>query len=160
VDDKAIEGARENIARNQLSDDITLIQTLRDGSFFPPAVLECHAKIDVVLCNPPFYSNQEHIESLHALKSTPARTSCQASETEMITTGGEVAFVLQYARESLAIKDRVGWMTAWLGLKQDAIELKRLLAESLGAQKVEWTPLYQGQTVRYALAWQWPSISE
>ena len=52
------------------------------------------------MCNPPFYSSQAEIEQLAENKDFAPHAVCTGSENEMITQGGEVAFVSRMIEES------------------------------------------------------------
>lgn len=53
------------------------------------------------MCNPPFYSSKEEIEKSKTEKELSPSAVCTGAETEMITPGGESAFVQQMVTESL-----------------------------------------------------------
>jgi len=53
------------------------------------------------MCNPPFYSSREEIEKSTTEKEFSPFAVCTGADTEMITPGGESAFVRQIVAESL-----------------------------------------------------------
>ena len=58
------------------------------------------------MCNPPFYaSRQEVLESAEAKEIGP-RAVCTGADNEMITPGGEVAFVRRMIHESLQMRTK------------------------------------------------------
>jgi len=88
-----------------------------------------------------------------ASKQRPPFTACTGSETEMVTSGGEVAFVSKMIDESLALQDRVQWYTSMLG-KFSSVEV---LAKRLREKRVDnyaVTEFVQGsKTRRWGIAW-------
>lgn len=81
--------------------------------------------------------------------------ACTGAEMEMVTSGGEVAFVKQMIDESLQLRDRIQWYTSMLG-KLSSINV---LVEALikhGVTNFAVTEFEQGsKTKRWAVAWSW-----
>lgn len=81
--------------------------------------------------------------------------TCTGTEVEMVTRGGEVAFVKQMIDESLQLRDRIQWYTSMLG-KLSSINV---LVETLikhGVTNFAVTEFEQGsKTKRWAVAWSW-----
>lgn len=81
--------------------------------------------------------------------------TCTGAEVEMVTRGGEVAFVKQMIDESLQLRERVQWYTSMLG-KLSSINV---LVETLikhGIANFAVTEFEQGsKTKRWAVAWSW-----
>ena len=53
------------------------------------------------MCNPPFYRDREEVLSSAEAKQVGPSAVCTGADTEMITPGGEGAFVRQMVEESL-----------------------------------------------------------
>jgi len=64
------------------------------------------------MCNPPFYSSREEIEKSTNEKELSPSAVCTGADTEMITPGGESAFVRQIVTESLIYKTKCGYATS------------------------------------------------
>ena len=88
-----------------------------------------------------------------ASKQRPPFTACTGSENEMVTPGGEVAFVSRMIDESLILKDRVQWYTSMLGkFSSLGVLVQKLKDKGVGNYAV--TEFVQGsKTRRWALAW-------
>jgi len=56
------------------------------------------------MCNPPFYSSRDEIEKSTTEKEFSPSAVCTGADTEMITAGGESAFVRQIVTESLTYR--------------------------------------------------------
>ena len=114
--------------------------------------------IDFTICNPPFYSSTSDLLSSAAAKARPPRSACTGAEVEMVTPGGEVAFVSRMIDESKGLKNRCQWYTSMLG-KYSSVET---IVENLrGAGIDNWAvkDLVQGnKTRRWAVAWSWESM--
>ncbi len=110
------------------------------------------------MCNPPFYASTTDLLASGAAKSRPPHSACTGSEVEMVTPGGEIAFVSRMIDESKILKERCQWYTSMLG-KYSSIEV---IVENLkGAGVGNWAvkDLVQGnKTRRWAVAWSWGSM--
>ena len=63
-------------------------------------------RFDFTMCNPPFYSSREEIDKNTAEKEFSPSAVCTGADAEMITPGGESAFVRQMVTESLEYKTK------------------------------------------------------
>jgi 23S rRNA (adenine1618-N6)-methyltransferase len=117
-----------------------------------------HLSIDFNMCNPPFYSSKADMLTSAATKQRPPFTACTGSESEMVTLGGEVAFVSRMITESLALKDRVQWYTSMLGkFSSVSILIQKLREHSIGNYAV--TEFVQGsRTKRWGIAWSFEDL--
>lgn len=81
--------------------------------------------------------------------------TCTGAEVEMVTRGGEVAFVKQMIDESLQLRDRVQWYTSMLGKLSSINVLVEMLIKH-GITNFAVTEFEQGsKTKRWAVAWSW-----
>lgn len=105
------------------------------------------------MCNPPFYESKQEMVASAESKQRPPFSACTGSETEMVTLGGEVAFVSRMIKESLVLRDRVQWYTSMLGKLSSASVLINTLRDN-GINNYAVTEFIQGsKTRRWALAW-------
>ena len=58
------------------------------------------------MCNPPFYSSVEEMQQSAAIKQARPNAVCHGTASEMITDGGEVAFVKRIIDESVRQENR------------------------------------------------------
>ncbi|KAI9715566.1 MAG: hypothetical protein M1812_005870 [Candelaria pacifica] len=70
IDDKSLQYARENIARNDFKSRIRLLKTTPEGPLIPLKALGLES-IDFTICNPPFYTSSEEMLSSATLKQRP-----------------------------------------------------------------------------------------
>ena len=105
------------------------------------------------MCNPPFYESTAEMLVSAKAKQRPAFTTCTGSETEMVTEGGEVAFVSKIIDESLILRHRVQWYTSMLGkFSSVATVIEKLRAHDIGNYAT--TEFIQGnKTRRWGIAW-------
>ncbi len=111
------------------------------------------ARIDFTICNPPFYSSSFDLVASASGKSKPPFSACTGAAVEMVTPGGEVAFVRRMIKESLALKTKCQWYTSMLGKLSSVHVLLQELQEA-GVRNWAATEFLQGQkTRRWAIAW-------
>lgn len=114
--------------------------------------------IDFTMCNPPFYASTADLLASAAAKSRPPHSACTGADIEMVTPGGEVAFVSRMIDESKILKDRCQWYTSMLG-KYSSLEI--IVGNLRGAGVVNWAvkDLVQGnKTKRWVVGWSWGSM--
>jgi 23S rRNA A1618 N6-methylase RlmF len=143
IDDVSLVWAQKNIALNQWQHKIELRKP-------PPNSILLHIvypneQFDFCMCNPPFFASSEE-------KFVNPHTVCTATESEMSTAGGELAFVSQIIQESLTLRERVRWYTSMIGRK---VNVKALLTELHKHQitNIRQVEFVQGKTTRWAIGW-------
>ena len=107
------------------------------------------------MCNPPFYESAEQMLASAKAKQRPPLSACTGAEVEMVTPGGEVAFVSRMIQESLTLQGRVEWYTSMLGkLGSVSVIVEKL--KRVGVSNWAMTEFVQGsKTRRWAVAWSW-----
>ncbi|PCG88192.1 Hypothetical protein PENO1_111570 [Penicillium occitanis (nom. inval.)] len=105
------------------------------------------------MCNPPFYESEDELISSADAKSRPPFSACTGAAVEMITPGGEVAFIESLIKQSLILKTQVLWYTSMFGkLSSVSITVQKLLDNGVNNWAV--TEFVQGKgTRRWAVGW-------
>lgn len=112
------------------------------------------------MCNPPFYSSSTEMEQSLRTKKLPPSGACSGALGEMVTAGGEVAFVSRMIDESLTLQktQRDGaaegalWYTSMLGKASSIAPLVKKL-RGMDVNNYGLTTLVQGQTRRWVILW-------
>ena len=115
-------------------------------------------RIDFVMTNPPFYASKESMLESAAAKSRPPFSACTGAEIEMVTNGGEVAFVKRIFEESKSLADRVQWFSAMLGKLDSAREVVSMLINTGQGGGINFAVkefVQSTKTRRWAVAWSW-----
>ncbi|KIX04091.1 uncharacterized protein Z518_07644 [Rhinocladiella mackenziei CBS 650.93] len=161
IDEKNRTSALKNIAANNLQSRIKLIDTDPKGKkLIPSAELERFNHIDILMTNPPFYTSQASMSESSSSKSRPPNSSCTGAPIEMITPGGEVAFVSRLVLESVHpfLKTRIQWFSAMLGKLSSVAMIVERLREK-GCENHAVAEFVQGQkTRRWCVAWSWMGL--
>ncbi|KAM3483858.1 hypothetical protein MY8738_002755 [Beauveria namnaoensis] len=153
IDDESLRWASKNIEQNHLQNRIKLVKSNPDGPIIPIDSIPATEEVAFVMTNPPFYRSAAEMDERAAEKALPPLTACTGAPVEMVTDGGEVAFVGRILDESLALRGRIQWYTAMLGfLSSVAALVQRLRDNGVGNYAV--TEFVQGRkTKRWAVAW-------
>ncbi|KAJ5958884.1 uncharacterized protein N7479_006034 [Penicillium vulpinum] len=154
IDLNNLRTSQHNVSLNNLESRIRIIRSDPDGPLFPLEKLGCQT-LDFTMCNPPFYTSTDELIKSAEKKERDPFSACTGVEVEMVTSGGEVAFVKKMIDESLQLRDRVQWYTSMLG-KLSSINV---LVETLIKHEnhnFAVTEFDQGsKTKRWAVAWSW-----
>ncbi|MGB5982259.1 MAG: RlmF-related methyltransferase [Nonlabens sp.] len=156
VDDESIAFAKKNTStyngieiRHQIDRGQILEGVMREGEFF-----------DFTMCNPPFYESEE--KAIKANRKKNSNLGIKSSDRnfgglahELWCNGGESLFIKRMIKESVAVKDQVGWFTCLLSRKQHldkpVKQLKKLKAEHKTAS------IEVGNKEMHLLAWKFQS---
>lgn len=112
VDPQSLASAKANVSANNLHSQIQVIQALPDSRLLFALdldglhSLEKGSQFNFTMCNPPFYSSREEVEKSASDKEFGPNAVCTGADIEMITAGGESAFVCQMIQESLVYGER------------------------------------------------------
>ncbi|KAJ9104294.1 hypothetical protein QFC20_004576 [Naganishia adeliensis] len=104
------------------------------------------------LCNPPFYASAEDMQASTELKAFPTHAAPTAADNELITRGGEVAFIGRMIDESAKTREKCIWYTSLIG-KASSIPL---LIGKLGEHQIDnyiLLGMRQAHTTRWVLGW-------
>ncbi|OAA74269.1 hypothetical protein LEL_07850 [Akanthomyces lecanii RCEF 1005] len=158
IDDESLRWARRNIEQNHLQTRIKLVKSKPGGPIIPIEAAPATEDVAFVMTNPPFYKSAAEMDERAAEKSLPPLTACTGAPVEMVTDGGEVAFVGRILDQSLALRGRIQWYTAMLGFQSSVAALVlRLRDHDIGNYAV--TEFVQGKkTKRWAVAWSFRSM--
>lgn len=156
INGRSLDIARENVQRNHLSRNLTILQVSPEDGFFNEA-LKRTAHLDFTMCNPPFYVSDEEMERLTSEKELPPNATCTGAPNEMITQGGEIAFVKRMIRQSQTYGNRIDWYTSLLGKATSVISLVKELAD-IGCSNYGLIESSPSQTHRWILLWSWSNI--
>lgn len=154
IDSKSLSSATTNITQNALEDRVTLLDVSSSSTILPEEVITTHPHpIDFTMCNPPFYASINDMLSSAKKKSVPPLSACTGSTTEMVTDGGEVAFVNRMVEESLKLREKVRWYTSMLGKRSSVEKVVEKLKEN-GVGNYAVGEFVQGaKTKRWAVGW-------
>ncbi|PKS05962.1 hypothetical protein jhhlp_007795 [Lomentospora prolificans] len=148
IDEKSLSYASKNISSNSLTQRVILLHRTATDPLIPTSHL-----LAFTMTNPPFYTSQSELEALAKKKSRPPHTACTGSASEMVTAGGEVAFVKRIIEESLTLKEQVRWYTAMLG-KHSSVEVVVDMLRDRRIDNYAVTEFVQGsKTRRWAVGW-------
>ncbi|KAF7595263.1 hypothetical protein BBP40_006763 [Aspergillus hancockii] len=157
IDNDNIRTSQESVAANELESRIRIVKTDPSDSLISLEKLEVEA-LDFTMCNPPFYTSREELISSAQAKERPPFSSCTGADVEMVTEGGEVAFVSRMIEDSLRLREKVRWYTSMLGkLSSVSVLVEKLL--ECGNHNYAVTEFVQGsKTRRWAIAWSWGDL--
>ncbi|KAF7316127.1 S-adenosyl-L-methionine-dependent methyltransferase [Mycena indigotica] len=152
IDALSLSVARQNITANNMQDRIRLVESTLEGPIFGPLLHDPTLTITFTMCNPPFYSSHADVQVSAAAKEFEPYAVCTGADVEMITAGGESAFVRKMVEESIHIGTRCRWYTSMLGkLSSLSQVVEALRLHSIDNYAI--TEFVQGTTRRWAIAW-------
>ncbi|KAK6525641.1 hypothetical protein TWF281_010695 [Arthrobotrys megalospora] len=153
IDAKSLASAATNISQNSLEDRITLLDVSSSSKILPEEITSHPQAIDFTMCNPPFYTSINDMLSSAKTKAVPPLSACTGSTTEMVTDGGEVAFVNRMVEESLKLREKVRWYTSMLGKRSSVEKVVEKLKESGVGNYVVGEFVQGAKTKRWAVGW-------
>lgn len=152
LDPKSRACAISNVACNSMEDRIEIFEASAGGPLLGPLSSSEGPRYEFTMCNPPFYTSAQDVLRSAEGKELGPNGVCTGAEVEMITDGGEVAFVSRMISESLSHPSACRWYTSMVGKMSSLSTIVALLREHK-INNYGLTELVQGQTKRWAVAW-------
>lgn len=155
IDDENIRLSEMTVTANKLESRIQVKKTSPTDKLIPMDGTTGIEGLDFTMCNPPFYASRGEMIASAEGKERPPFSACTGAEVEMVTPGGEIAFVTRMIDESLRLRERVIWYTSMLGkLSSVSVIVEKLIEH--GNHNYAVTEFVQGsKTKRWAVAWSW-----
>jgi 23S rRNA (adenine1618-N6)-methyltransferase len=158
IDEKNYNHAVYNATNNDLDKRIRLVKTSHEDPFFSRAM--DHLKInqaDFTMCNPPFFDSKQEMMSTFDKDNGPSAI-CTGAEVEMVTNGGEAAYVSRMVDESKALGEKVQWYTSQLGKAASLpIVIDKLRALECSNWAVGVLNPHE-RTRRWVIGWSWGDL--
>ncbi|EDY83910.1 conserved hypothetical protein [Verrucomicrobiia bacterium DG1235] len=162
IDNTAVKTARLIVESNAcLRKLIKVVQQKNRDSIFK-GIIRPDDRFDLTLCNPPFHGSAEEAQAANQRKRSNLSKGSRVKKTDTLNfggqqaelwcAGGELRFVSQMIRESVAFGEQVGWFSSLISKSEHLPALKKELGRS-GASQVEVLEMRQGQKVSRLLAW-------
>lgn len=107
ISDVKILYARDNVARNKLDGRIYVVRMDSNKDIIPTNSMDEDKTYNFLMCNPPFFASAEEMEVSRKMKKRHASSRCVGVNTDLITLGGEVKFVLRIIAESNIQKQKI-----------------------------------------------------
>lgn len=149
---KNVQAARENIKRNQLENQIVVIDQEESKLIFK-RLFEVDAESkSFCLCNPPFYSSEHEMVETENRTGKRKRLQVEQPSKETVVEGGELAFVTKILDESIDLKDKVQIYSTMLGFKRNYEKFLELFKER-SIDNFTTTKFIQGKVQRWGVAW-------
>ncbi|PBK81416.1 hypothetical protein ARMGADRAFT_1144294 [Armillaria gallica] len=152
LDDASFQLAESNISRNHLGNRVRVLQAHPGQPILFPLNTYPDESFSFTMCNPPFYASLDEVTLSAEGKAMDPNAVCTGAPVEMVTPGGEAAFVRQIVRESRQLGARCRWYTSMLGKMSSMTEVVDLLKELL-IDNYAITEFVQGHTRRWAIGW-------
>ncbi|KRT80204.1 methyltransferase, partial [Oryctes borbonicus] len=116
----AIEYAQRNVAKNALSHLIEVV-LVKEETVLEEILRRDDARYDFCMCNPPFFGNPNELCSQlkRKLNRPLPKNAFVAEMHEVLTEGGEFAFVSKMIDESNKFHDRIRLYTSMIGIKRN-----------------------------------------
>lgn len=155
IDESSYRHAKATLEKNNISSSsISILKSpTPDPILFPLLQSKGNCEEwDFTICNPPFFaSTQEMLQGME-LKDRQAHAAPTASDNELITRGGELAFITSMIRESIDIGQRCTWYTTLVGKYSSLQPLIEILRD-LKIDNYFITNIKQSRTSRWILGW-------
>uniref|UniRef100_A0A1I7TNM0 U6 small nuclear RNA (adenine-(43)-N(6))-methyltransferase n=2 Tax=Caenorhabditis tropicalis TaxID=1561998 RepID=A0A1I7TNM0_9PELO len=169
-DEKAVQVAHENVTRNKLDGSICIFHVNPAVKTVLMDVMNSMSDrvFTFCMCNPPFFekfdkddrfcqepsvSGETYSNRVDSDIRTSPHSATFASMAELYVEGGEVAFVNRIIDDSVFLRERVKIYTTMIGRKSSLRPLQQRLQRFGDDIKFMVSPLNQGKTKRWMLAW-------
>ncbi|THH04214.1 hypothetical protein EW145_g5687 [Phellinidium pouzarii] len=159
IDLTSYASAAQNVNENGLKARIRILQVSPSDPLLSPLYRDPDFRYAFTMCNPPFYGSTAEVARSADGKALEPNAICTGADVEMVTPGGEEAFVQRMVSESLerGIGERCLWFTSMLG----KLSSVGTIVSSLRAHEIDnyaLTELVQGQTRRWVVAWSFTDV--
>ncbi|KAI9226692.1 MAG: hypothetical protein DHS80DRAFT_24996 [Piptocephalis tieghemiana] len=152
ISEESLECAQRNVNANGLHDRIRLAQTSPFNTLPVELIKQETTRYDFCMCNPPFYSSWEEVVLAQKAKVEPPSAPVSGQANELITVGGERAFIHRMIRESKEVTDKVRWFTTMVGKRETMLDMI-LFFKEYEVEAFTLGDIQIGKTHRWVIAW-------
>jgi 23S rRNA (adenine1618-N6)-methyltransferase len=158
IDTQAMKSAENIIAKNKLSNSITLRYQDNEQNILT-GILKPDVKVSATMCNPPFYKDEAEANENTLLKqkglgkqTDKVVRNFSGTAKELWYPGGEKAFVHNYLYQSSLLKTNCFWYTCLVSKTQHVLSMETSL-KKLGATEFKILQIALGNKISRVVAW-------
>ncbi len=160
IDEESLEIANHNIDSNALLKKKVELRLQKDPHHIYQDILAPAEKIDLTICNPPFYSstknaaqeNRRKVKNLSRGKKRKSRRNFSGKDNELISQGGASVFIRKMIEESRNFADNCFWFSS-LVAKQAHLKGIHSALKRAAATQVKTIPMGTGNKSTRIVAW-------
>jgi 23S rRNA (adenine1618-N6)-methyltransferase len=168
IDPVSIKVAKETVQQNATLIGKVECRLQEDAQCYFKGIIQEGEFYHITLCNPPFHKSLQEAQKGTERKAKNLahnrRKKGQKGPTiadglnfggqkaELWCKGGEQAFIINMAKESIEYKDQVEWFSTLVSKKENVLPMKKAL-DMLGATTIKVVEMAQGQKVSRLIAW-------
>jgi len=160
IDGQALQAAGDIIQRNDLLQEHVSLKLQKNASHFFKGIVGNEDDFDLVICNPPFYSNEAEAteaagrkwKNLGKDKDMGSKRNFGGHTNELYCEGGELQFIRKMIEESFFFTRKCYWFTTLVSKQEHMHQLHRTL-QKVKATDVKVIHMSQGQKSSRILAW-------
>jgi 23S rRNA (adenine1618-N6)-methyltransferase len=160
VDEVALKSAQTIVNADKQLKDLVSLRLQKDNKSVLKGVLTAEDDFDLIMCNPPFHATFDDMQAAVERKWNNLRLKPEGSphlnfggvETELIYPGGELAFVLRMAAESVLFKKNVYWFSSLISKDENLQPLYNVLAK-MDTTEIRTVEMVHGQKRSRIVAW-------
>ncbi|WP_338224907.1 23S rRNA (adenine(1618)-N(6))-methyltransferase RlmF [Algoriphagus confluentis] len=164
---KAIESAKQILAKNPQLEDKIELRLQPDPSKIFSTIIQPGEFFDLTLCNPPFHESakaaqegsQRKVRNLTGKPVAKAELNFGGQAAELWTEGGELAFVRKMIQESVQFKNQVCWFTTLISKSENLPAILKMLGQ-VGIQGQKVVEMSQGNKKSRFVAWTFLSLKQ
>ncbi len=167
VELESVKSARDIVQNNpSLTNKVDCrLQTHPDAIF--RGVVDPGEKIDLSICNPPFYASladaqkesQRKARNLRGVEDKNPRSGFSGVSNELIYKGGEFGFIQNMLKESRELAKSCFWFSTLVS-KESLLKKITIVLEKSGVRKVKVIPMGTGNKSSRIIAWTFLSEKE
>ena len=160
IDEKSIKSAKKIINSNSLIKDNIECRLQKNKNLIFKNIINEDAKIDLIICNPPFHSSKEEaqkstlrkLRNLSDKKLKKTHVNFAGVSNEIIFEGGEIKFLENIINESKKYSKNCYWFSTLVS-KQTNLKRTYKLIDKTGAYFIKTIPMGTGNKSTRIVAW-------
>jgi 23S rRNA (adenine1618-N6)-methyltransferase len=160
IDTDALKSAQSIVSSDKDLRELVSLRQQKDPKSILKGIISAEEDFDLIMCNPPFHASFDEMKTAVERKWSNLKLTPQGSphlnfggvETELIFPGGELAFVLKMAAESVLFKKNVYWFSSLISKEENLQPLYNVLAK-MDTTEIRTVEMVHGQKKSRIVAW-------
>jgi 23S rRNA (adenine1618-N6)-methyltransferase len=160
IDPAAIEAAQKIIDMNSFLKEKIELRLQKNSSHTFKGIIKKEEFFDLTICNPPFHASFDEAQSAAKRKLSNLKEkkiekpvlNFQGQSNELWCEGGELKFVGDMIRESVAFKDSCYWFSTLIS-KETSLKNALKILKSVDAAEIKIIPMEHGNKKSRIVTW-------